>query len=232
MKKLLTILFLIMLTISFFQITNMYALYREQLQSQYSSLLGLWTIKVNDSNITAGGQNATFEISDTQLKYVESEYVQEGNIAPGSQAYVDLVIDPANTDVSIIYTIDIGEVAVGSNTTSNANIKFISGSNYFKIDAQDEDEDPVTNDTDFVEGNSYTSVIPVNKITQGYKNFVRLYFEWVNVEANNVTDSELASSEQIVEGEGGTQTTASATLSIPIQINLKQYTGEGVGNES
>lgn len=232
MKKLLTILFLIMLTISFFQITNMYALYREQLQSQYSSLLGLWTIKVNDSNITAGGQNATFEISDTQLKYVESEYVQEGNIAPGSQAYVDLVIDPTNTDVSIIYTIDIGEVAVGSNTTSNANIKLISASNYFKIDAQDEEEDPITNGTDFVEGNSYTSVIPINKITQGYKNFVRLYFEWVNVEANNVTDSELASSEQIIEVEGEEPTTSSATLSIPVQINLKQYTGEGVGNES
>ena len=219
MKKLLTILLLIMLTISFFQITSMYALYKEQLQSQYSSLLGLWTIKINDTDITTGGQNATFEIPGSQLKYVASNYVQEGNIAPGSQAYVDLVIDPTNTDVSIIYTIDIGEIAIGSNATSTANIKLISASNYFKIDAADEDEVPIINETNFIEENSYTSVIPVNKITQGYKNFIRLYFEWVNVEANNTTDSALA------ELEG-------ATISLPVQINLKQYTGEEVGNGS
>ena len=232
MKKLLTILFLIMLIISFFQITSMYALYREQLQDEYSTLLGLWTIKVNESDVTAGGQTATFTISDDQLEYVESEYVQEGNIAPGSQAYVDLVIDPTNTDVSIVYTIDIGEVAVGSNNVSNANIELVSASNYFKLDAEDETETPVTNTTENMDGNSYTSVIPIGKITQGYKNFVRLYFEWVNVEANNETDSELASSEQVVEVEGEEPTTSSATLAIPVQINLKQYTGEVIGNES
>ena len=232
MKKLLTILVLIMLIISFFQITSMYALYREQLQDEYSTLLGLWTIKVNESDVTAGGQTATFTISDDQLEYVESEYVQEGNIAPGSQAYVDLVIDPTNTDVSIVYTIDIGEVAVGSNNVSNANIELVSASNYFKLDAEDETETPVTNTTENMDGNSYTSVIPIGKITQGYKNFVRLYFEWVNVEANNETDSELASSEQVVEVEGEEPTTSSATLAIPVQINLKQYTGEVIGNES
>ena len=41
MKKLLTILLLIMLIISFFQIANMYALYKEQLQGDYKNLLGV-----------------------------------------------------------------------------------------------------------------------------------------------------------------------------------------------
>lgn len=219
MKKLLTILLLIMLIISFFQITSMYALYKEQLQSEYSTLLGVWSIKINETDITSGGQNVVFNISDDQLEFVASDYVQEGNIAPGSQAYVDLVIDPTNTDVSIVYTIDVGQVAVGSNNTSNANIKLISASNYFKINPSDATEAPVTNETDYTSENSYTSVIPVSKITQGYKDYVRLYFEWVNVEANNTTDSVLA------ETEG-------ATISLPIQINLKQYTGEGIGNGS
>lgn len=218
MKKLLTILLLIMLIISFFQITSMYALYKEQLQGEYSTLLGVWSIKVNGSEVTSGGQTATFTISDTQLKYVESDYVQAGNIAPGSQAYFDLVIDPSNTDVSIIYTIDIGEVAVGSNTTSNANIKLIRDENWFNFDTGDDRDATITN-TGYIEGNSYTSVIPVDVITEGYRNKVRLYFEWVNVETNNTTDSALA------ETEG-------ATISLPVQINLKQYTGEGIGNES
>lgn len=219
MKKLLTILLLIMLIISFFQITSMYALYKEQLQSEYSTLLGVWSIKVNETDISSGGQNLVFNISDDQLKYVASDYVQENKIAPGSQAYVDIVIDPTNTDVSIVYTIDVGQVAVGSNNTSNANIELISASNYFKINAEDEAEAPVTNETDYTNGNSYTSVIPVSKITQGYKNYVRLYFEWVNTEAYNSTDSALAATE-------------GATISLPIQINLKQYTGEGIGNGS
>ena len=38
MKKLLTILLLIMLIISFFQIANMYALYKEELQGEYTNL--------------------------------------------------------------------------------------------------------------------------------------------------------------------------------------------------
>ena len=219
MKKLLTILLLIMLIISFFQITSMYALYKEQLQSEYSTLLGVWSIKVNETDISSGGQNLVFNISDSQLQYVASDYVQSGKIAPGSQAYVDIVIDPTNTDVSIVYKIDVGQVAVGSNNTSNANIKLISASNYFKINAEDAAEAPVTNETDYTEGNSYTSVIPVSKITQGYKNYVRLYFEWVNTEANNAKDSALAESED-------------ATITLPIQINLKQYTGEGIGNGS
>lgn len=217
MKKLLTILVLIMLIISFFQITSMYALYKEQVQGDYSTLLGLWTIKVNETEVTSGGQQAVFTISDGQVKYVASEYVQEGKIAPGSQAYFDIAIDPSNTDVSIVYTVDVGTSAIGSNNTSNATIELVSAENYFKIDAEDEEETPITNETEFQDGNSYTSVIPVNLITQGYKNYIRVYFKWVNNDANNTTDAELG----VIEG---------STLAIPIEINLKQYTGEVIGN--
>ena len=47
MKKLLTILLLIMLIISLLQIANMYALYKQENQGDYSNLLGVWSIKVN-----------------------------------------------------------------------------------------------------------------------------------------------------------------------------------------
>lgn len=218
MKKLLTILVLIMLIISFFQITRMYALYKEQIQGEYSSLLGVWAIKINNTLITEPeGQTEGFVIDkETQLGYVDSEYIQAGKIAPGGQAYFDLVIDPtdndgAYTDVSIVYQIDIG-----SDTTANAKIELISGENYFQKDGE---IDQVANDVDTKDGNSYTSVIPVEKITQGYKNYVRLYFKWVNEESSNVTDSTLLGTED-------------ATISIPLQINLKQYMGEEIGNES
>ena len=220
MKKLLTILVLIMLIISFFQITSMYALYREQLYGEYSSLLGAWEIKVNGTDITTSGQTEEFTISDSQLEYITSDHIQAGKIAPNGQAYFDIVIDPSNTDVSIVYQIDVGTTATGSNGEpgSIANIQLVSALNNFKIDPTDENETATTNEqTDFMNGNSYTGIIHINDILQGYKNCVRLQFEWVNVEANNATDEALGETEN-------------AKISVPVQINLKQYTGEVIGN--
>ena len=242
MKKLLTILVLIMLIISFFQITNMYALYKEEIQGEYSTLLGLWAIKVNGTEVTSGGQNVTFTISNDQLQYVNSSYIKAGKIAPDGKAYFDIVIDPSTiytdaeenkhtlyNDVSIIYKIDVGAIATGSNVetdpdtgvvvtpASTANIQLVSAENYFG-QGDDGQTNKNVNTTEFTDGNTYTSVIPIEKITQGYKNYIRLYFQWVNDETKNETDSSLASTEI-------------PTISIPLQINLKQYAGEEIGNE-
>ena len=235
MKKLLTILVLIMLIISFFQITSMYALYKEKLASEYNTLLGIWAIKVNTTDITTSGQVEQFTISDSQLQYIASEYIKAGKIAPGGQAYFDIVIDPTDTDVSIVYTIDVDTVVTGiydTDKTATATIELVDAENYFKLDGE---ETQVTNERDFQEGNLYTSVIPVSRVIQGYKNYIRLYFEWVNDETKNVTDSELAANatrtETEVEGET-VETVVNERLSIPVEINLKQYTREVIGNGS
>lgn len=209
MKKLLTIFVLIMLIISFFQITRMYALYKEKLESEYTTLLGAWEIKVNEKPLTAEGQVATFTIAEDQLGYVASEYIQAGKTAPGGEVYFDFVIDPSNTDVSVMYQID-----VGPSTGVPATFQVTKAENYFKKDGE---TDKITNDTSNKSENSYISVIPVTRINAGYKNYVRLYFKWVNVEANNQTDSTLAETEN-------------AKLAIPLKITLKQYTGEVIGN--
>ena len=235
MKKLLTILVLIMLIISFFQITSMYALYKEQLQGEYNTLLGAWEIKVNETDVTTSGQVETFTISDSQLEYLASEYIQAGKIAPGGQAYFDIVIDPTDTDVSIVYTIDVDTIAAGiydTDKTAEAKIELVDAENYFKLDGE---ETQTANETEFHDENLYTSVIPMNMITQGYKNYIRLYFEWVNDENRNTTDSALAASGTIIETEEEgemVEKLESATISIPIEINLKQYTGEVIGNVS
>ena len=210
MKKLLTILVLIMLIISFFQITSMYALYKDQLQGEYSTLLGAWKIKVNDTDITTSGETKTFTID--QLQYVESDYIEAGKIAPGSQAYFDIEIDPTNNDVSIVYTLELGSPA-------NATLELVSASNYFLKILEDETQSKIENDLDSTIENTYTSIIPLNMITQGYKNYLRVYFKWKNKEGNNEGDSTLAG-------------TDGAKLSVPVEINFKQYIGEGIGNEA
>lgn len=187
------------------------ALTQEQIANEENVATGLirsYDARNNSTN-TSSGQTATFTIAEDQLGYVPSEYIKDGKIAPGGQAYFDIVIDPAKTDVSILYKIE---------TTSNekipAKFEITNAESYFKKDGE---TGQITNDTKYIGENSYTSVIPVTKINEGYKNYIRLYFKWVNVEANNETDSALAEIEN-------------AKLSVPLKITLKQYTGEVIGN--
>lgn len=211
MKKLLTILVLIMLIISFFQIANMYALYKDQLQSDYTNLLGVWAIKVNGIDISSGGQNLTFTMTDDNLQYMSSANVKDGKIAPGRQACFEIIIDPTNTDVSILYTLNIklSEIA-------EAQIDLVRVENYFQKEGETEQ---VTNQTVYTGQESHQAVIPIGTINENYLNHIKLYFEWTNIEENNETDSTL----------GGTE---NAKISVPLEINLKQYTGEVIGDET
>ena len=210
MKKLLTILVLIMLIVSFFQIANMYALYKEQLQSDYSSLLGVWAIKVNGIDISSGEENLTFTMTEDNLQYINSVNIKDGKIAPSGQACFEIVIDPTNTDVSILYCLNIG-----LDTITSANMNLIRVENYFQKDGETE---TVTNETVNTGVHDHTAVIPIGKINENYLNHIKLYFEWTNVEGNNETDSVLGATEN-------------AKISVPLDINLKQYTGEVINGD-
>lgn len=210
MKKLLTILVLIMLIISFYQITNMYALYKEQLQSDYTTLLGVWAIKVNGVDISSGGQNLTFTMTEENLQYMNSANVKDGKIAPGRQACFEIIIDPTNTDVSILYTLNIKLSEI-----EEAQMDLVRVENYFQKEGE---TDQVTNERVYTGQESHQAVIPIGTINEQYLNHIKLYFEWTNVEENNATDSTLGATEN-------------AKISVPLEINLKQYyTGEVIGD--
>ena len=211
MKKLLTILLLIMLIISLLQIANMYALYKQENQGDYSNLLGVWSIKVNGSDISSGDQNLTFNMTEDNLIYLDSAHVKSQKMAPGTQAYFEIIIDPTNTDVSVIYQLDMQFEQL---TTK---MKLVKVENWFQKSGNEgkiENTDISTN----LASNTYKAVIPISKINDKYLNHVKLYFEWINDENNNAVDSE-------------TGQTENAKISVPLKINLKQYTGEVIGNE-
>ena len=88
--------------------------------------------------------------------------------------------------------------------------------NYFQKDGETEQ---ITNAEVNTENelHKHTAIIPVDKINSKYLNHVKLYFEWNNVEENNEADSTLGQTEN-------------AKISIPLEINLKQYTGEVISN--
>ncbi len=212
MKKILTILLLIMLIISLFQITNMYALYKEKIEGNYSNLLGVWSIKVNGVDISSGGEKQTFDMSEDNLTYLDSATVKTGKFAPGTQACFEVVIDPTNTDVSILYTLDIKLSSI-----KEAKLTLVKVENYFQKDGE---TDKITNEDVNTGVESHTAIIPIGKINKSYKNHIKMYFEWINLEENNENDSIIGSTE-----DGG-------KITIPLEINLKQYTGEGITNET
>ena len=212
MKNLLRILVCIMLIITLFQIANMYALYKEQLQGDYTSLLGIWAIKVNGTDISSGEENLTFNMTEDNLTYVDSEHVKSQKLAPGSQAYFEIIIDAENTDVAVLYTLHIQLEEV-----TEAKLKLVNVENYFEKPGETEQ---ITNQVVYTnnENHEHEAVIPLDKINDKYLNHIRLYFEWENLEENNEADSALGQTEN-------------ANISIPLEINLKQYTGEVIGNE-
>lgn len=213
MKKLLRILVLIMLIITLFQIANMYALYKDQLEGEYTSLLGVWSIKVNETDVSSGEENLTFNMTEDNLTYVNSDHVKSQKLAPGAQAYFEIIIDPTNTDVSVLYTLHIKLEDV-----TEAKLKLVNIENYFQKPGETEQ---LTNDEVYTDSeiNEHEAIIPLARINDQYLNHIRLYFEWENVEENNASDSALGQTEN-------------AKINIPLEMNLKQYTGEVIGNET
>lgn len=155
MKKILSILLIIMLIITFVQITNMYALYKDKLSGEYETSLGKWNVKVNGTDIVSPGNVINFNMYDQNVRYdEESGYILAGTnvVAPGTEAFFDILIDTQGTDVAVKYEIEIGntieEATLGKTLVGQISsyklIDYETG-NYI-VDDTDDDTDPAADD--------------------------------------------------------------------------------------
>lgn len=111
MKKVLSILLIIMLIITFVQIRNMYALYKDDLSGEYETSLGKWNVKINGTDIVEPGNVVEFNMTDKNIRYDdESGYILSGAnvIAPGTEAFFDILVDTQGTEVAVKYEIELG----------------------------------------------------------------------------------------------------------------------------
>ena len=158
MKKILSILFILMLIITFVQIRDMYALYKDELSGEYSTSLGKWNVKVNGSDIVSPGNVVDFNMTQGSVEYETGNYVFEGAdvIAPGTEAFFDILIDTQGTEVAVKYEIEIGETKIDDATgdelvgqiTSYRLIDHENGDQYI-VDDTDDDEDDSPTDYEF-----------------------------------------------------------------------------------
>lgn len=172
MKKLLSILFIIMLIITFIQIRNVYALYKDKISEDYLTSVGEWNVKVNGKDIVSPGETVEFEMTEQNIKYVDSEFKADGAnvIAPNTEAYFEFLFNTDNTDVAVKYEIQVG------NEDDDGNVGVIDSYRIYNIsdnspvvDTTDDDVDNAADDYDFEL--AYPLVFKINEITDTFGNY-------------------------------------------------------------
>lgn len=133
------------------------------------------------------------------LKISESQYTKENKIAPGMKGTFEINIDPQDTQVSIRY-----DIAIDSSKLSSKSIKLESV-------AEKNSNNAIIRTSE----NTYTGIIPLEKINQDYSDIIEIVFMWENDEENNEEDTKIG----VVEN---------SNLEIPIVVTFSQYFGEEV----
>ena len=133
----------------------MYALYKDELSGEYETSLGKWNVKVNGTDIVSPGNVINFNMYDQNVRYdEESGYILAGTnvVAPGTEAFFDILIDTQGSDVAVKYEIEIGDTVVdtASGKTSVGQISSYKLINYdtgeYIKDNTDDDVDASADD--------------------------------------------------------------------------------------
>lgn len=149
MKKRLIIVSLIILLITSVVLMDTYALFETNANATKELTKGRWIIEINGEDIT---ETETITLDD--FVYDNSVHTQDGYFAPGSDVYFDIEIDATDTDVSVIYEIDIDDSAL----EDHPNITF----SVENLDTNEEiDEFPMT-DTILLSSNDRTITLRVH----------------------------------------------------------------------
>lgn len=187
----------IALFITIIEIKKTYAVFFSQMHGTSQNNLAIWEIKINNENISSG-LNSTFNI--TNFNVDSNVNIKKGRIAPGTCGNFDIVIDPTDTQVSIRYDITIDSSALTLNNVYLVSVNQISDNTIKLIRTA---------------ANTYTAVIPLNKITGSYVNDIRINFAWTNDENNNANDTLIGNIPNNI-------------INIPINVSVTQYVGENI----
>lgn len=195
-QKKIYLLYICIILILIYCIIQIYAVFQSEIGGTVKIVNGVWQIKVNNTDIS-NGINKEFNVSEIDIN--ENEHVKQGNLAPGLSGTFDISIDPSNTDVSVRYDVSLNQENL---TNKNITIKSIT---------------ETKEGTTLVRTgeNTYTGVIPLERIKQGIDNNIEVEIEWKNDDTNNEEDTNMGRQEDY-------------KLEIPIIVHVSQYLGEEI----
>lgn len=167
-KRILIILSIILVFITIYIIRDTYGLFESKNTMIMDSGVAKWNVLINGTDIKSGDNF----IVDT-VNIDSSDNVLGGKIAPGTKGYFDIVINPTDTETSILYSItfDFSQV-VGSITIDK--IEELTSGNLIRTGE-----------------NTYSKIITLEEIENKVINTIRVYIKWNNIEENNEEDSKI-----------------------------------------
>ena len=172
-KKILILGLLSFLVLFIFGIASTFGLFHSKVDGDVNTDVAKWNILINDTNISDGVTDK-FVIND--LAYSDTTNKKPGTIAPGTSGTFSLTLDATDTQVSVIYTIEVDDSKFGNEMLKIAKVEKVAGSGDFQE----------------VTDGIYQGIIPYNAKSKVTIDFT---ITWINDEANNEIDSEIGTRE-------------------------------------
>ena len=195
-KKIIILACICSMLILIYETIHIYAIFYSEVTGNVQLRNGTWNIVINGTEISNGVEK-NFEINNVNIK--ENKHVKPGKLAPSLLGDFELLIIPQNTDVSIKY-----DISLNTENMKNSSLKIKSV-----------EEKEYNNELIQTGENTYTAIIPLEKIKQAKNNRIKIEVEWENIETNNEEDTE--------EGK-----VYQSKLKIPIKFVASQYLGETI----
>ena len=183
------------LIILIYGVIHIYAIFYSEVTGNVTLENGTWNIIVNGTEISKGA-DVEFVIDTIQTD--ENDHVKPGTLAPGLSGNFEISINPTDTDVSVRYDVMLNQENL---TNSNLEIKSVQ-------------EVQENNTLIKTAENTYTGVIPLEKIQAGGTNKIKVQIQWKE-DGNDEEDTNLGQKEE-------------NKLQIPITVHVCQYLGETI----
>ena len=103
LKKFRVLLIIASLVVTFCVMSNTYSKYVASSEGNVAMEFARWQLLVNEADIT----NKTTANFDLNPVIIKNNNVADNKVAPSSEGYFDIEINPKNVDVSFEYTIDL-----------------------------------------------------------------------------------------------------------------------------
>ena len=167
-KNILVVVSLILVFITIYIIRDTYGLFESKNVMVADTNIAKWNVLINGTDIKSG-ENFTVDT----ITVAGAENVKKGKMAPGTEGYFDININPTDTDTSIIYNVTFDFTKVNGSFSINKIEETTSG-NLIKTGE-----------------NTYSKVITLEEIKNGITNNIRVHVKWDNLEENNEEDSKI-----------------------------------------
>lgn len=172
-KKIIVLGSLLFLVLFIFGVANTFGLFHSEIEGNFNSNVAKWNILINDTNIS-NGVTDKFVIND--LVYNDTDNKLPGTIAPGTSGTFSLTIDASDTEVSVIYTLEVDESRFQNDMIKVSRVDKVEGIGEFNK----------------ISEGVYQGIIPYNAKTKIKIDFT---ITWENDENNNEIDTEIGTRE-------------------------------------